>query len=141
MLIQWLMLAPRKTVLGDAHMEYYIKNMQILICLIRRYKPPTDGEQVAHSVSKLPLWGNETHRIILMQITFSVYPHEGKSHKIPPWAEVFLQGQKWAEDRKQRRRQRWWGQRSLTFSLLNYEWLQFSKVPRKKESKNLWWAS
>lgn len=77
------MLAPRKTVLGDAHMECYIKNMQILICLIRRNQPPTHGEHVAHSVSKLPLWGNETHRIILMQVTFSVYPLEGKGRKAP----------------------------------------------------------
>lgn len=55
LIIQWLMLAPRKTVLGDAHMEYYIKNMQILICLIRRQKPPTHGEQCSLFPS-FPLW-------------------------------------------------------------------------------------
>ena len=77
------MLSPRKTVLGGAHMECYIKNMQILICLIRRHQPPTHGEHAAHSVSKLPLGGKETHQIILMQVTFSVYPLEGIGHKVP----------------------------------------------------------
>ena len=91
-LIQWLMLSPRKTVLGDAHMECYIKNMQILICLIRRHQPPTHGEHVAHSVSKLPLWGKETHQIILMQVTFSVYPLEGIGHKVPSMSWGFPAG-------------------------------------------------
>ena len=85
------MLSPRKTVLGDAHMDAYvhpyayayIKNMQILICLIRRHQPPTHGEHAAHSVSKLPLGGKETHQIILMQVTFSVYPLEGIGHMVP----------------------------------------------------------
>lgn len=97
MLIVHLMLAPRRNVLGHPQLVYYIKDMQNMICWMQRHKPPAYGQHGSPLASQFPLWGNETHKIILMEVAFSIHAHRGNSHGIPD-ARRFCQDQEWAED-------------------------------------------
>lgn len=44
---------------------------------MRRHKPPTYGQQVAPSASKLPLWGSEYAGVILAERTVLIQLHKG----------------------------------------------------------------
>ena len=43
---------------------------------MRRHEPPAWGQQATPSASKLPLWGSEAHRVVLIEDTVSIlYTH------------------------------------------------------------------
>ena len=73
------------------YFTWCIKNIQIMSCWMRRHKPPTQGWQVAPSVSELLPWGGENPRAVLIEGTVSIHSHKGS--EITKW--ITYQSRKW----------------------------------------------
>lgn len=123
---------------------FWNENMQIMTWI---WTATPRGRQVAPSASVLPLWGSEAHRVMLIEGTVSVYPHQGhrvtrftvyEPQKVCVCGHVGVQGrwaassamnspvQGWTGDRQQGSTRllltRWLGQRSWTLPRLNIKW-------------------